>query len=607
MSTKPHDFSQIIHTRNLMLQKQKEIYISAAEKMNMQIRDLLRNDFGNTLFKNTAKDLAGEVARRFFDFGDYYISVDQMYDRFVHFSYENDVDQFGSNEGVRKALYNVQDSDIASQTMKNISARSQEAQKKLFTEDRQADKHDIKGKKAYRTSRTMQDGKIHDELTGREGVSTTVLKNGREELRSDIQADHVQARASISYNSRYIREDKIEKLKEFYHSADNMQMMHASANASKGDVRVCTENGNVIYLNAKEMRSRQEKGEPVVDITSQATVEQLVEATVAQWEKETPSGNKTTVLKEKGYLDENGKVKQDVKKELERKIRHSQNAESIEILKDTKYREVTQDAAAETAKSFRKIVTGQVIYYVLPPLIFETQTIIKRKDITLNAFYTELKKAGKRVIRYVLDKLGTIFRTIAGNSFNKFIKTFFDIILSLVKATVKKLIKAIKQVVMSLISCGKILMDKQASAAQKADAITKTLAVSINAVVMELLFEYLEKQLGLPDILMEPLQIIITIISTNIIMLVLQKVDLFDVQYGMLVSNIERIFDETNEAYRSDSEALLKSGSVQISYDIKLLTDQLRELRQSIADMDVYEFEVTPQLEKWSELFGIEF
>ena len=98
-------------------------------------------------------------------------------------------------------------------------------------------------------------------------------------------------------------------------------MIHGSANASKGDVRVCQDaKGNIEYLNAREMKSRQEKGESVVDITYKATPEQLTEAVVSQWEKESKSSEKIRILKEKGYLDENGKVKDSVKKRASAKL-----------------------------------------------------------------------------------------------------------------------------------------------------------------------------------------------------------------------------------------------------------------------------------------------
>lgn len=605
MNTEHIQISQVITARNDILIKQKEIYLSAVKRLNVNTRELLNNDFGSTLVKNSLKDLAGEVARRFFDMGDYYITVDQLYDRFVHFSYDQDIDLLTSDEAIRKAYYNFEDSN-SSETLRNISKTCQKAQKKLFVENRSQDRLDQKGKKSYRQSKTTVDGRLYDELTGQEGKTRTIIKNGKEVSVSDLQADHIQARETITYNSRYIREEKIEKLKEFYNSADNMQMIHASANTSKGDVRVCEVNGKVEYLNAKEMRSRQEKGEAIIDITSKASAEQLADAVVNQWEKETRSGNKTETLKEKGYLDENGKVKPGVRKELERKIRHSQNCESVKILEVTDYGNAAEDAAVETTKSLQKILAGQVIYYVLPPIIFETQSIIKRKDMNLDTFLTELKKAGKRVVKYVSSKLGEIFKNVASNSISKFIKTFFDIIIEMVKATVKKLMQIIKQLVMSLVNCCKVLVDKKSSAAQKADSITKILSVTVTAIVMELLLEYLEKQFGLPEFLMEPLQIVVTVLATNIIMLILQKADLFDIQYGLLVSNIERVFDETNEIYLSESAELFKNDTKEMLRYMQLIKDHIFEIKESIASIDIKKEEVTPYLDQLSSMFNME-
>ena len=403
----------------------------------------------------------------------------------------------------------------------------------------------------------------------------------------------------------------MEQLKEFFNSSDNMQMMHASANSSKGDVRVCeNERGQVEYLNAKEMKSRQEKGEKLHDISYKATAEQLAEATISQWEKETKSGSKMTTLKEKGYLDENGKVKPEVKKELVNNIKRSQNKESIEILKDTDYTKVSKDATNQTKASMKKILAGQVIYYVMPPLIFETQNILRRrKDIQIDDFLLELKQSSKRVVKYVKNKMREILKNIAGNTIHKFVKNFFDIIIEMVKATVKRLIRGIKDIVLALVNCTRILFDKNSSRAQKADSITKILSTTVTAIVMELLFEYLEKQLGLPDFLMEPLQIIVTILSTNIIMLVLNKADLFDVQYGLLVANIEKLIDEENKKYMLSSQELLELGMQEYEKGVEIIQLQIKELTQSIEMLDIYKNDAQSYLEEISKIWnmGIDF
>ena len=337
---------ELIQARHALAIKEQQLFLRTIEKINVSMNGLIKNDFGTTLVRNTSRDLAGEIVRRYFDFGDYYITVDQLYDRFINFSYDSDIDILMTDQGIRKSIYNYSDS-LNSSTLRGIVSSCDNAQKQLFAENRAQDRLDIKGKKAYRKLRTTDDGKLYDELTGHEGSTKTIIKNGKEVQVSDLQADHVQARESITYNERYIRDNKVEQLKEFFNSSDNMQMMHASANSSKGDVRVCeNERGQVEYLNAKEMKSRQEKGEKLHDISYKATAEQLAEATISQWEKETKSGSKMTTLKEKGYLDENGKVKPEVKKELVNNIKRSQNKESIEILKDTDYTKVQVKAGS---------------------------------------------------------------------------------------------------------------------------------------------------------------------------------------------------------------------------------------------------------------------
>ena len=245
----------------------------------------------------------------------------------------------------------------------------------------------------------------------------------------------------------------------------------------------------------------------------------------------------------------------------------------------------------------------------MPPMIFETQTILKQKDITLDTFFKELKKAGNRVTKYVQSKMKEIFKNIAGNTFHKFIKSFFDCIIEIVKATAKRIVKVIKDVTLSLINCVKVLAQKESSASQKADSITKILAATVTTVVMEILFEYLETQFHLPDFLMEPLQIIVTILSTNIIMLMLSKLDLFNTKYGFLVSNIENIFEEENERLLSSRNELLQEGRQVFDEQIQEIESEIANIKNSIIELNMYKDEALPYLDKINEVFdmGIDF
>lgn len=594
-------FSDLIQMRNVLSAQQRDLYVAAVSNINERNRELLQKNFGVMLVKNCARDIAGKVTRRYFDLGNYYITVDQLYDRIVHFSYENDNDLLSSNAELRKAFYNTEDSP-SSKDFQDIANQVHQSQEKLFTTSRDQDKLDQKGKQVYRESQKEENGgTLYDELTGRPDKPGTYIRNGKEVAKSELHADHIQARESAMYNSRYTQADKAEKLREFYNSADNMQIIHASANTSKGDIRVCMVDGEVRYVNARETSY-----DPSTDITATATVDQLVDATVHQWEKETPSGSKIQTLKEKGYLDENGKVKQSVKEELRRNITRSQNAESITILQTANYLAVGRDSAAVVVRSLPQILAGQVFYYVLPPMLFEVRLALRRPNITFDHFVEQLEASGKRMIDYVQKKVGNIFRNVVFNSLSEFFKSFFDILIQMLKATVKRMARAAKKVVISLVNCIRTIVSPDMTAAQKADAVTKTLSVTIGGIILEILFEYMEKQYGLPDWLVEPLQIIVTILATNSIMLILDKLDLFDVRYGLLAANINQIFEEEYQSYVSESDELIAQGSRDMEVFMENMQSQIAELEKSIRTLDPYKDDAGVVLEQINQTYDMQ-
>lgn len=603
----------LVAARNVLSSQQRNLFLATVENINIGNRELLKNDLGHTFAVNIARDLAGEVARRYFDLGDFYITVDQLVDRFLNFKYDNDRDYLMNNEEVRKAIYNATDG-ADSKTMKNIINNCQGFQSQLFKEERDNDTRDIKGKKNYRNSRVEnireENGKLvgtlRDELTGKEVETTTKPQNKKDWYSRNLQADHKLPREAITYNERYIKsnEEILGKYKDFYNSASNMQMILASANGSKQDVRVCSVNGEIKYMSA-----RSKDYDPSTDITMFATPEQLVAATVYQWENAGDSA--TASMKENDYLDKDGKVKPEVKEALLKQYEELIAARDQQLgdLEDFNYKNIAEDSVKETKKAFAKIVAGQLIYYVMPPVIFETQQIIRKKDMTLEKFFDELKKSGKRIIAYVKSKLADILINISGNSLHKFVKVFFDIVIEMAKSTVARMLKIIKDVVLSLVNCCKTIVNPKMTVAQKADAITRVMFTTVNAVVLEILFEYLEDTLHLPDVLTEPLQVIVTVISTNMIMLVLNELDLFDVKYGLLTSNIDKLFNEENERYIQESEKLLSAGYEATNAELGLIEAEISDIVYSIQMLDLQSDDSLEPLENINKLFsmGIDF
>lgn len=592
----------ILIARQEMIEKEKEIYLTSIERINSKLYDVLDNNVGSSFVTNIARDLSGEVVRRYFDMGDFYITADQFYNRIVNFNYDNDIDILKSDENLKKSFYNFSDS-ITAESMQSIISNSESARKKLFEDDRKKDSYEKKRRAEYRASKTDSDGNIYDELSGCQGK-----KDGK----SDLHVDHIQSRNAATYNSRYVN---AEKLREFYNSDSNFEIMHASANTSKGDIRVyefTNKNGDIVRqgLTAAEINSLKEAGVGVKDVTYNATPSEMTEAMCKQLEQtENSRGqkavNKIKTLKEKGYLGKDGKVKPSVKKEIEAKYRQSMNAESINIIKNAKYGVVAKDAGKMVAGSAKKIIAGQILYYMLPAIVYETKNIVAQKNMNLDKFYLSFKISGDRIIKYTRKSLKDILANSINNSFNKFLKVFFDIIIDMLKATIKRIMKIVKEFTMTIVNCIKTLFDSTKTTSEKADAITRMIAMTVTTVVMDLLFDYIQKQFALPDFLIEPLQIILTVLSTNLVMLILNKLDLFDVQYGLKVAKIEKIFDEETSNYIQQSNENYNDYINRVTLQMQEMKDSLKTSLLNIREMDLYNDDVIPELENISRIFNM--
>lgn len=565
------NFNDIVKKRNDLFAEQDRIFFKTVNQINTRNRALLTQNFGTTLMKNCAVDFSSQIVNNYFPAGDTYITVDQMFNRIVNFRYDNDPDPLASNEAFRKDVYNMSNE----QNTKDIVKDLDNTKSKLFTEPRSEDSTISKSTRKYREKNTVEDNK-----TGNRGLEDSLTGEIKYE---DMDIDHVQSINAAS-SDKHMTEKGIEELKDFYNSDNNLQAIDKTANRSKGDVRVYDTDGK--------------------DITHRATAEQLADATIERWTKE---GNPERIetLKKEGYLDENGKVKPEVRKKLIENNKESMNKESHIVLKNTNYTSVGKDALKQTKKLFGKIIAGQIIYYTLPPMIYETQRIIGRKNVGYNSFLSELSAAGKRVIDYVISKLKTIFSSMLHNSFKTLVRNFFDIIVNMVKSTVKRMMKLVKNIAMAFVTSAKTIMDKNKSAAEKANAVTTTLAVSISAVALEVLFEYLEKQFGLPNWLMEPLQIIVTILVSNVIMLVLEKMDLFNVKHGLLIANMKKIFEEEKQMYIDQSNLLRGKTEEEITVVMENLEQEIKNIQTNINNLDVNNDDLELEINRINEIFSM--
>lgn len=577
----------IVEKYNKLALQEKELYISLIQQANEDCKEIMKDDLGSQFVHSCARDLAGEVVRQFFDTSDFYITVDQLADRMIHFSYDNDVDPLSKD--VKKNVYNY--SEKNSSTLKNIISDIDSHQQKLFEKNKDPetgkntdykDKKIIEyGKRRYRESQTDADGKIHDELTGNEG-GTIEDKNGNK--RSNLEVDHQQAAAAAKFNNKYITKKGVEDLKFFFNSKDNFAMIDKTANQSKGDVRVYDKNGN--------------------DITHRATPEQLADAVCERWENVKNPETKQKLI-DKGYLNEDGTVNKSVKKKLTENLRHSQNVESKVILKNVKYDQVAKDAAKNTAANLYKIVAGQVIYYAAPPLLYEVKTIVREKDITIDNALVKIEKAGKRVGNYVYAHLKDILGNVAVNSIKSFVKTFMDILINLVKATVKKMLQMAKSLCLAVVDSVKIIADKNRTPAEKGDAIFSLLGVTVANIAIEALFEYIEAQTGIPEFLLTPLQIITSVVCSNLVIIVLQKLDLFDVRLGFKMNKIQEIFDNARTQFVEESKYLLEQTSIDSKLILQDINNETKAMFTHLSEVSAFDYSVREDLQRISDIFAM--
>lgn len=582
------NINEVINTRINLLEQEKKMYLTAVNQINSEMKNLLSNNMGSQFIKSCGRDLAGELIRTYFDTSDYNITVDQLAERIIKFSYDNEYDPLAKTSDIQKLVYNHNDSNSA--TMKSIINDLEQSKVKLFekqtivkengkTKSDYIDKNMItEGKQEYRDLRN-NNGTMKDDYTGN---AEEKKMNSRGAEVSQLDVEHTQALSTAYTYNRYLKEGGENRIKEFYNSSDNFAMMWKTANQSKGDVKVFDRNGN--------------------DITYKATPEQMVEAVANRLE----SCKQKEALMEKGYLGEDGKISKNAKNELLKNYKKSQNAESKVILKNTDYNKVAKDAGNHTAKSLGKIIGGQIIYYTMPPLLYEIRIILKDKNITLENLFTKLEAAKKRLCNYVISKLKDLFKNVLSNSMKKFIRVFFDIIINTVKSTVEKMMKLAKNIIMSVVDSIKIISNKNTTAREKADSVFNLFSITITTFVIEILMEYLEKQFAIPEALLLPLQTIVTVICTNIVMLILQKADLFDVKYGLLMSNIKETFEKENRLYTEKINALQSQSEEKIADIFNQVNEEITEMKYRLNELNIFSSDIQIELEKVNEAFNMD-
>ena len=579
------NLKNLFDERKRLSKELDKTYIEMIESINNRVKELdnmekvLQEDF----LKVCAMDVAGETVRVFFDTGDYNITADQLYNRIVNFSYDDKNDPLSNTiEVTKKNIYNLGNSKESQENLKKEIGEPE----KLFS------KRIVIG----------ENGKERKEYEDKD-----IIQKGKKKYRKDFDeignaaendVDHIQALAGAKVHTKYLKEGGKEVIKEFYNSEDNFQMLGRTANQCKGDAKV--------FLKDKDGNYVKDKNGNKIDITYKVTHEQMAEAVVEKLEGGKNRNPKTTQkLKDDGILDENGKVKPDVKRKIKEGIKKSQDKESEVIYKNIDKVKVTKDAGKETARQAGKIIAGQLIYYLVPPIIYEIKENIKNKN-NGDDILENLKNSAGKIIEYVSSKTDKILSNIFSNGVKKFLKNFFDIIIQIVKGAFKKILNLVKQLVITVVDAVKILFDNSKSFLEKMDAILQLVAGLFVNIAIGILGEYIQKQFMIPEMFWFPLEMIVRIILSNFIILSLKKLDLFGVNRKLKIEKVKIIFEEERKKADLELQEKLENINYNNQQIFEELNLELKGIQKNIQENNMFNVSIKDDVKRMFQIFGKE-
>ena len=136
------------------------------------------------------------------------------------------------------------------------------------------------------------------------------------------------------------------------------------------------------------------------------------------------------------------------------------------------------------------------------------------------------------------------------------------------------------------------------------DAILQLVAGLVVNIAIEVLFEYIEKQFMIHEMFLMPLQMIVSIMSTNFVMLSLKKLDLLGTNKKFKIEKIKAIFTEERE--KANSIIQEKLNDINYSNQILLteLEDELEELNKNIEENNMFNKSISLELGRVFEIFG---
>jgi len=190
----------------------------------------------------------------------------------------------------------------------------------------------------------------------------------------------------------------------------------------------------------------------------------------------------------------------------------------------------------------KDLIIGQIIYYTLPPLLFEVRQGLKKGKST-DGVLKRLKKSVGRITKFIISKLRNIIMNITSGGLRAFVKQLLSTAIDVLAGTLKNVLTILRDFLMAIMSSIKILTNKKMSGVEKANAVMGLITTTTIGLIVNLLLDELPANL---EILKIPIQIIVTALLSNLAMKWLEQLDLFNIKYGFNIAQLRQLYDDAS-------------------------------------------------------------
>lgn len=247
--------------------------------------------------------------------------------------------------------------------------------------------------------------------------------------------------------------------------------------------------------------------------------------------------------------------------------------------------------AKNAAKQSGHYVIGNVILFIIKPIYYEIADIFRnglKEGVNADSNLQAFKIRFGRVKDYVMSNAKQLLKDNLWEFIKGFISSLIEGIISLFVGIFKQILKVIKEGIKIFVQAGKVLFGKDASrmtTAEKGDAIIKILGGSVIA-ICGIGIEALLNKIGIGEPWSVVLSTMLSGIASTLFMLLLDRIDLFDVKEEKRRQRINEIFDLRIKDIQEKTQVFDAAAQEAIRSSYEKSQSFLATIEQSFANED---------------------